>query len=387
MSGSEVSESTVSEAAMSVEQNVIERYAEGANERQEALCCPVDYDSSLLAILPQEIIEKDYGCGDPSRYVQPGDVVVDLGSGGGKICYMAAQLVGDKGRVIGVDMTDDMLALARRHQPAMAEKLGGDRVEFIKGYIQDLALDVAALEQRLHSSPVQSPEQLNQLDVWKQQQRQQTPMIADNSASLVISNCVLNLVDKNDRQQMIAEIFRVLKPGGRVAISDIICDEDVPQSLQEDATLWSGCISGAFEEQEFLQAFLDAGFVAVGYDKWDDQPWQVVEDIEFRSVTLLATKPSTDNLYDAGQAVLYKGPYKEVADDLGNIYPRGLRIAVSRRTFELIKDGPYTNDFICISPAADANYGCFSKPAATLRSAADTKGGRQSGTGSSEACC
>jgi SAM-dependent methyltransferase len=372
---------------MSVEANVSERYAEGANERQEALCCPVDYDSSLLKLLPQEIIDKDYGCGDPSRYVQAGDVVLDLGSGGGKICYMAAQLVGEQGRVIGVDMTDDMLALARRHQVDMAQQLGGDRVEFKKGYIQDLALDVEALEQQLVDSPVSTPEQLNLLEAWTQRQRQQQPMIASNSVSLVISNCVLNLVDKQHRQQMIEEIFRVLQPGGRVAISDIVSDEQVPQSLQDDPTLWSGCISGAFEESEFLQAFIDAGFVAVGYDKWDDQPWQVVEGIEFRSVTLLATKPATEHLYDAGQAVLYRGPYSEVKDDLGNCYPRGKRIAVSRRTFELIKAGPYSKDFVCMAPAEEANLGCFCKPAGTLRPAAETKGGLHSGTGSSAACC
>lgn len=372
---------------MSVEASVSERYAEGANERQEALCCPVDYDTSLLKMLPQEIIERDYGCGDPSRYVQEGDVVLDLGSGGGKICYMAAQLVGEKGHVIGVDMTDDMLALARSHQQTMAEKLGGDRVTFHKGYIQDLGLSVESLEAKLKAEPVVDAEQLNLLDSWKKQQRKTNPMVADNTVSLVISNCVLNLVDKSNRQQMISEIFRVLKPGGRVAISDIISDEHVPESLQQDETLWSGCISGAFEEKEFLQAFLDAGFVAVGYDKWDDQPWQVVEDIEFRSVTLLATKPSKENLYDAGEAVLYRGPYSEVFDDLGNRYPRGERIAVSRRTFDLIKDGPYAKDFVCMSPAQDINLGCFSKPAGTLRAASETKGGLQVGTGTSEACC
>ena len=245
---------------MSVEANVSERYAEGAAARQEDLCCPVDYDTSLLKMLPQEIIEKDYGCGDPSRYVREGDVVVDLGSGGGKICYMAAQLVGSEGRVIGVDMTNDMLALARRHQADMAEKLGGDRVEFRKGYIQDLALNVNSLEKKLLDMPVNSPEALNQLESWKEKQRQREPMIGDDSVTLVISNCVLNLVDKKDRQQMIEEIFRVLKPGGRVAISDIISDEVVPLSLQEDPTLWSGCISGAFEEKRVFTSLCGCWF-------------------------------------------------------------------------------------------------------------------------------
>ena len=372
---------------MSVEAVVQDRYAEGAQERQEALCCPVDYDKSLLEILPQEIIEKDYGCGDPSRYVQTGDVVLDLGSGGGKICYMASQLVGPEGRVIGVDMTDDMLALARKYQGEMADKIGAQPVEFKKGYIQDLALSVDALETKIAAAPVTSAAGLQALEAWKSEQRKQQPMIADNSVTLVISNCVLNLVDKKDRAQMISEIFRVLKPGGRVAISDIVCDEHVPQSLQDDPTLWSGCISGAFHEEEFLQAFLDAGFVGVGYDKWDDQPWQVVEDIEFRSVTLLATKPSKENLYDAGQAVIYKGPYSEVSDDLGNSYPRGKRIAVSQRTFELINEGPYRDDFIAIAPAEAVNLGCFNKPAGTLRDVAETKGGAHRGSGDSGGCC
>lgn len=372
---------------MSVENHVSERYAEGALARQEALCCPVDYDVSLLKMLPQEIIDRDYGCGDPSRYVKSGDVVLDLGAGGGKICYMAAQLVGEQGRVIGVDMTDEMLALARRHQQEMAEKLGGDRVVFKKGHIQDLALDLDAVEKRVAERPISNIAELNELAAWKQQQRQLNPMIADNEVSLVISNCVLNLVDKNHRRQMIDEIFRVLKPGGRVAISDIVSDEHVPQSLQDNSELWSGCISGAFHEKEFIDAFVSAGFVSVAYDKWDDQPWQVIEGIEFRSVTLVATKPSSEQLYDAGQAVIYKGPYSQVCDDLGNVYPRAERIAVSRRTFELLKSGPLSSDFIAIEPAEPTNLGCFCARPATKRPASETKGGVHSGTGSSESCC
>ncbi len=371
---------------MSVETVVQERYAEGAQSRQEALCCPVDYDQSLLALLPQEIIDKDYGCGDPSRYVREGDVVLDLGSGGGKICYMAAQLVGEQGRVIGVDMTDDMLALARKYQQPMAEKLGGDRVEFRKGYIQDLALSLDALEQRLSTQAVSSAADLQSLEAWKQQQREASPLIADASVNLVISNCVLNLVEKKHRQQMIEEIFRVIAPGGRVAISDIVADEEIPEHLQNDPNLWSGCISGAFLEQEFLQAFLDAGFIGVAYDKWDQQAWQVVEGIEFRSVTLIATKPAHTQLFDGGDAVIYKGPYQSVHDDLGNVYPRGQRIAVSRRTFELLADGPYAGDFVCISSSTAVNNGCFNAAPGTLRGVQETKGSLHGGA-TDGACC
>jgi SAM-dependent methyltransferase len=369
---------------MSVETIVSQRYAEGARQREESLCCPVDYDTGLLALLPQEIIDRDYGCGDPSRYVREGDVVLDLGSGGGKICYMAAQLVGETGAVIGVDMTDDMLALARKHQAGMAEKLGNDRVTFKKGYIQDLALDLDAMQVKVGAA--KGDLEPAQLDAWKRELRINKPMIADNSVSLVISNCVLNLVDKENRSQMISEIFRVLQPGGRVAISDIVSDELVPEHLQKDPTLWSGCISGAFHEKSFLDAFVEAGFVAVGYDKWDEQPWQTVEEIEFRSVTLTAVKPGHGDIYDAGQAVIYRGPYLQVTDDLGNIYPRGERIAVSRRTFELLAAPPYAEQFVTISPAEQKNLGCFCKPAGTVRPAAETKGGIHRGN-SNNGCC
>ena len=139
---------------MGREQEVLGRYSRAAQSAQPELCCPVAYNQELLAILPQEIIEKDYGCGDPSLYVRQGDTVLDLGSGGGKICYMAAQLVGARGSVIGIDMNDDMLALARKHQDDMERKLGGVHVRFIKGYIQDLAIDLEATERFLKNNPV-----------------------------------------------------------------------------------------------------------------------------------------------------------------------------------------------------------------------------------------
>ena len=370
-----------------VETKVSQRYAEGAKERQEALCCPVDYDASLLKLLPQEIIDRDYGCGDPSRYVREGDTVLDLGSGGGKICYMAAQLVGNEGKIIGVDMTDEMLALARKHQAQMAVKIGGDRVQFLKGYIQDLALDVEAMDAFLTANPIQSNESLQQFEQWKSRQREERPLVASNSIDLVVSNCVLNLVVEADRKQMLSEIFRVLRPGGRVAISDIVSDDLVPQHLQENEELWTGCISGAFQEKQFAQAFLDAGFVLVNYDKWDQKPWQVVEGIEFRSVTLMAVKPSSDVGMDIGQAIIYKGPYSEVRDDEGYIYPRGERIAISERTFKFLTEGPQKDDFIGVNPAAPKPAEIFCAPAGTLRPASETKGGEHSSSAAGGSCC
>src|SRR5438132_237593 len=130
------------------------RYAAAAKAPEAALCCPVEYNRDLLEIIPQEVIEKDYGCGDPSRYLKPGETVLDLGSGTGKICFIAAQVVGAKGHVIGVDMTDDMLEVARRNAPIVAERLGFANVEFRKGRIQDLALDLEKLDAELRQRPI-----------------------------------------------------------------------------------------------------------------------------------------------------------------------------------------------------------------------------------------
>ena len=343
--------------SMNVESSVRERYSEGAKDRQESLCCPVDYDSGLLAMLPDEIIEKDYGCGDPSRYVREGDVVLDLGSGGGKICYMAAQLTGKGGQVIGIDMNDDMLALARKYQQEMAARLCDDRVRFLRGNIQDLALDMEALEEYLAANPVTGHESFTALKEWEARQRKEQPLLKDNSVDLVISNCVLNLVADEEKQQLVSEIFRVLKPGGRVAISDIISDQAVPESMKNNPELWSGCISGAFGEAEFLQEFSDSGFHAACYDKWDARPWQVVEGIEFRSVTLTAVKPAslTDQCHET--SVLYKGPFAEVVDDAGNCYQRGQRVAVNRQTHELLTGHAYNGGFISLSAGAE-QAGC-----------------------------
>src|SRR4030095_2507999 len=133
---------------------VCQRYAAGAKERSEKLCCPVDYDSEYLSIIPQEVIERDYGGGDPSRYLREGETVLDLGSGTGKICFIAAQIVGSKNKVIGIDMTDEMLDVARRNAPVVAERLGYTNFEFRKGRIQDLALDLELLDQQLKRNPI-----------------------------------------------------------------------------------------------------------------------------------------------------------------------------------------------------------------------------------------
>ncbi len=373
---------------MSMQSEVKKRYSAGAQAVQADLCCPVDYDRKLLELLPQEIIEKDYGCGDPSRYVREGDVVLDLGAGGGKICYMAAQLVGSGGRVIGVDMNDEMLALARTYQDDMARKLGNDRVRFLKGYIQDLALDVAAMEAYLTEHPVTDAGALERLQRWQDEQRRTTPLIADNSVDLVISNCVLNLVDDAHKAQLLREIHRVLKPGGRVAIADIVSDDPVPDDLKQDAELWSGCVSGAFQEEAFLQVFRDAGFLAVTYDKWDSKPWRVVENIEFRSVTLTAVKGEQCACLDYGHAVIYRGPYASVTDDESHVFPRGARMAVCERTYRfLTQSGAYADQFIAIAPAETREPSSFCAPPGSRRTTAQTKRARHSEGQGGDSCC
>ncbi|MHC4875412.1 MAG: methyltransferase domain-containing protein [Planctomycetota bacterium] len=339
------------ETPLNVEEAVRSRYSAAAQEQEAALCCPVEYDAHYLEMIPQEIIERDYGCGDPSQYVEPGDTVLDLGSGGGKICYIAAQVVGAQGRVIGVDLNDEMLGLARSYQPQMAEKIGYSNVEFHKGRIQDLKLSLDQLELYLAENPVRSSADWLNVEAHAQLLRDSHPMVAADSVDVIVSNCVLNLVRNDDRRQLFTEMHRVLKRGGRAVISDIVSDETVPESLRNDPKLWSGCMSGAFREDEFLQAFEDAGFYGIEIVKRQEEPWAVVDGIEFRSVTVRAWKGKDGPCLDRKQAVIYTGPWKTVTDDDGHKLIRGQRMAVCDKTFQLYTHSPYAGSIIPVAPA------------------------------------
>lgn len=247
------------------------RYSAGAKKAEAKLCCPIDYDPQFLEVIPQEVIDRDYGCGDPSKYLREGETVLDLGSGTGKICFIAAQVVGAKGKVIGVDMTDEMLEVARRSAPIVAERIGFQNVEFRKGRIQDLALDLEQLDQELKARPITDAASFLRADEIAQNLRVKHPLVTDDSVDVVVSNCVLNLVEAKSKRQLFEEIFRVLRKGGRAVISDIVSDEEVPEPLQNDPALWSGCISGALTEEGFLQAFSDAGFYGIQILKRDDR--------------------------------------------------------------------------------------------------------------------
>ena len=323
------------------ENAVADRYSKAAEEREPALCCPVQYRPELLEVIPQEIIDRDYGCGDPSPYVNPGETVLDLGSGGGKLCYIASQVVGPEGKVIGVDCNQEMLDLARRYQGEVADKIGHSNVEFRCGVIQNLALDLEMFESKLAEISETGVQNILERRRLEQRLEVEEPMIESDSVDCVVSNCVLNLVRPKDRTQLFQEIYRVLKTGGRAAISDIVSDEDVPAHMQDNPELWSGCISGAWREDEFMAEFERAGFSGLEVVKRESDPWQTVEGIEFRSVTVVAYKGTQGPCLERNQAVVYKGPFKQVIDDDGLVYERGQKMGVCDKTFNTLKQQPY----------------------------------------------
>ncbi|BAQ61949.1 methyltransferase [Geminocystis sp. NIES-3708] len=279
-----------------IEKSVLERYEEGAKNYQPSLCCPTEYDSQFLRIIPDEIIAKDYGCGDPTKYVNQGEIVLDLGSGAGKNCYIIAQKVGKNGQVIGVDFNDEMLKLAQKYQSKISDKLGYKNTHFVKGKIQDLKLPLDKVESWLKNNPINNLEQLRIFETECDYLRQEETLIKDNSIDIVVSNCVLNLVKPNDKKQLFDEIYRVLKTNGKAVISDIICNEDVPLEMVKDPELWSGCISGALREDKFIKMFEKAGFKQIEILAKQNEPWQVVNGIEFRSLTIKAYKEKSEQI-------------------------------------------------------------------------------------------
>ena len=244
-------------------QAVERRYGAAAQQREACLCTPVGFDPRWLRVIPAAVVERDYGCGDPTRWVGSGDRVLDLGSGSGKNAFICAQVVGAEGEVIGVDRNAEMLQLSRSAAAEVSAAIGYANVQFKDGAIE--ALD--------------APDASG------------SPLVADASIDVVLSNCVLNLVNPEARGRLLANIRRVLAPAGRVAISDIVSDQPVPVHLQRDPELWSGCISGAWQQDDFLKAFQQLGFEQVRYVDRSAEPWQELEGIKFYAVTLVGQLP------------------------------------------------------------------------------------------------
>lgn len=383
--------STTAAVNYDIEEAVRDRYAAGAAAPQAALCCPTDgYDGRYLQILPEEIVAKDYGCGDPTRYVNAGEVVVDLGSGAGKNCYIMAQKVGATGKVIGVDMNDAMLELSRRYLQPIGDQLGYHNVEFVRGKIQDLALGLDNIAPWLEAHPVQDLASLALLETECDRLRRQQPLIATESVDVVVSNCVLNLVRPEQKVTLFEEIFRVLKKGGRAVISDIVCDEPPTETILKDPELWSGCIAGAFLEAEFLEMFERAGFHGIEILSRQAEPWQTIDGIEFRSLTVRAYKGKQGPCLEGNQAVIYKGPWKSVQDDDGHTLLRGERMAVCDKTFHLYTDpqGPYSGAIIPVPPyqarPLDTQFNCSGD---SLRQPRETKGVEYRTTAAGQSCC
>jgi arsenite methyltransferase len=369
---------------------VLRRYEAAAHSVESCLCLPVEYDPALLKVIPQEIIDRDYGCGDPSRYVLEGESVLDLGSGSGKACYVISQIVGAEGKVIGVDFNPPMLELARKYQKSIGDQLGYHNVEFRRCKIQDLQSDLELVDRYLKENPVESVDDLSRLDEFQSRIRREQPLVANESIDVIVSNCVLNLVRPEDKRQLFTEMYRVLKRGGRVAISDIVSDEPVPEHLAKDANLWSACVSGAFQEEEFLRAFEAAKFHGIQIEELRSEPYQIVEGIEFRAVTVIAHKGKEGPCIERNQAVIYRGPWKQVVDDDGHTLERGARMAVCDKTFKLYSQPPYAGQFILVPPREEVamiEAGPFDCARDHKRHPCETKGMEYKVTKTSAAVC
>lgn len=215
-------------------------------------------------------------------------------------------------------------------------------------------------------------------------------MVADASFDVVISNCVLNLVRDSAKRQVFGEIHRVLRRGGRAVISDIVSDDPVPDRLKADPELWSGCVSGALEQGEFLKAFEEAGFYGIEIINRDDKPWRTVEGIEFRSITVRAHKGKEGPCLDRNQAVIYRGPWRRVEDDDGHTLIRGLPMAVCEKTFRIYMGEPYARDIVPVAPRIEVppeSAPAFDCSRDKLRHPRETKGAGYSTTTSMDGGC
>ncbi len=216
------------------------------------------YDDAAIAGLPVEVTGLSLGCGDPVTLaeLQPGQTVLDLGSGGGIDCFLAARKVGPLGLVIGVDMTPAMLEKARANR----EKIGAENVDFRLGEIEHLP-------------------------------------VADASVDVIISNCVINL--SPDKPQVFREAHRVLKPGGKLAVSDMVTDGHLPEYIKSNLSAWAGCVAGALDIRDYIAAIEAAGFVNVNYTSEYFPPETVDQAVEELGEAIRIEDRSDPSIYQA----------------------------------------------------------------------------------------
>ncbi|MDR4507931.1 MAG: methyltransferase domain-containing protein [Candidatus Brocadiaceae bacterium] len=291
-----------------VRESVNEFYATAAIQPQKELCCPTNYNPADLSHIPPEVLKISYGCGSPvtQANIEPGESMLDLGSGGGIDCFIAAKMAGEQGQVIGIDMTDEMLRNANATREIVARNLGYNNVRFMKGFLEEIP-------------------------------------VTDECVDLVTSNCVINL--SAQKEKVFQEIFRVLKTGGRFVISDIVSDREVPVSMKQDKKLWGECISGAITEAEFFNITRKIGFY--GLEIVNRYLYKEVDGFTFYSITARGHKfkKSKECVY-TGQYAIYKGPCSNVSDDDGHTYPVGTPIEICTDTAWKLSNPPYEGMFI-----------------------------------------
>lgn len=292
-----------------ITQRVSDRYAKAASTGEQ-MCCPTSYDfADLKSFIPEEVLKISYGCGTPVglKTVSAGETVLDIGSGGGIDCFEASRLVGPIGHVIGIDMTETMLDIARKNAPIVTTNLGysSPNVEFRKGMADAMP-------------------------------------VADNTIDLIISNCVINLAP--DKRKVFREMFRVVKPGGRFTISDIDADQPVPQCLVHDAGKWCDCLSGALTLTDYMAGMTEAGFLGLHLIK--SSPWQRIDGIHFFSVTLTGYKLSASGSGSDSRYATLRGPFSRVVDERGTTYLRGIPHPLTPESALLLSQAPFASLFV-----------------------------------------
>lgn len=291
-----------------ITKTVNERYARAVVTGEE-MCCPTGYNyDELRTFIPDAVLKVSYGCGTPAGLatVQPGETVLDIGSGGGIDCFEAARRVGPSGQVIGIDMTDEMLALARTHAPLVATNLGypSSNIEFRKGQAEAMPVD-------------------------------------DQTVDLIISNCVINLAP--DKSQVFQEMYRVLRPGGRFTISDIVSDRPIPNYLLHNTEKWGDCLSGALQVGDYYNGLQEAGFL--GLHQVTSIPWKVIDGIHFVSLTLTGYKLPHVTQTTTEQFATLVGPFRRAVDEWGRTYVRGIPEPIDAQTAQLLRTSLYDGLF------------------------------------------